>query len=254
MFDIHSHLLPEVDDGSRSIRESIALLRLAVQDGIEQMFLTPHVYSGRWDNDLAMLKPRFEAFARLVVSKQIPIRLYLGAEIHLTLEAIGQLERGEVPMMGAWHGASAFLLELHDARIPPFTIDAIRHLKGRSMQPILVHPERNKQVMADVDCLAPLVDAGCLLQLTAGSLTGAFGPNAARAAFTLLERDWVSFVATDAHNLRSRPPLMSQARNLIRARFGLDVAERLTLGNPSKLLAVQRGPESSVEQRLESTG
>lgn len=253
MIDIHSHLLPEVDDGSRSIRESIALLRLAVQDGICEMVFTPHMYAGRWDNDLALLRPRFEAFARLVASKGIPIRLHLGAEVHLTLEAIGQLERGEVPMIGRWNGLQAFLLELPDGRIPPFTIDALRHLKDRALQPILVHPERNRQVMQDVDCLAPLVAEGCLLQVTAGSLTGGFGARAEQAAFSLLERDWVSFLATDAHNLRSRPPLMRAAYERVAARFGVLAADQLTNGNPSQLIAGTLAQTDRIEAGIGST-
>ena len=247
MIDIHSHVLPEVDDGSRSIQESIALLRLAVSDGIQTMILTPHVYTGRWDNDLAMLQPRFAAFARLIESKQIPIRLRLGAEVHLGLEAIAQLERREIPMLGTWRGLPAFLLELSDARVPPFTVDAIRYLRRIGLQPIVVHPERNKQVMKDVDCLEPLLDEGCLLQVTAGSVTGGFGPHAARAAFALLDREWVSFLASDAHNLRSRPPRMRAARDLVASRYGEPLAERLTFGNAAELIGEVLEPEGFDE-------
>lgn len=241
MIDIHSHLLPAVDDGSRGIQESIALLRLAVRDGIREMVLTPHIFAGRWDNYLSMLKPRFEAFERLIRSKEIDIRLHLGAEVHLLIESLDLIDRGEVPMMGIWNGSPALLIELHDARIPPFTINAIRHLSGRGLQAIIAHPERNKAVMADPDCLEPLLAEGCLMQITAGSLIGNFGARAAGAAAELLRREWIHFIATDAHNLRSRPPMMREAKKFVARHFGDDVAERLTVANPGALLAAKRG-------------
>ncbi len=251
MIDIHSHLLPAVDDGSRDIQESIALLRIAVRDGIREMVLTPHIFAGRWDNNLSMLRPRFEAFYRLIQTKGIDIRLHLGAEVHLLVESLDLVDRGEVPMMGTWNGSPALLIELHDARIPPFTVNAIRHLKGRGLQVIIAHPERNKAVMADPACLEPLLAEGCLMQLTAGSLTGSFGGRAAGAATELLRREWVHFIATDAHNLRARPPRMREAREFVARHFGETVAERLTVENPAALIAaaerrVARRPEAGV--------
>lgn len=237
MIDIHSHVLPAVDDGSRDIQESIALLRVAVREGIRQMVLTPHVYSGRWDNSLALLRPRFEAFERLVRSKQIDIRLHLGAEVHLLAESLDMVARGEVPFVGRWLDQPAMLVELHDGRIPPFAINAIRHLRQMGVRPIIVHPERNKEVMADPTCLQPFVDAGCLFQLTAGSITGHFGRPAEKAADALLERGWVDFIATDCHNLAHRPPRMKIARRLVAERYGEAMASQLTLTGPAQLLA-----------------
>lgn len=247
MIDIHSHLLPAVDDGSRDIQESIALLRIAVHDGIREMVLTPHIFAGCWDNNLTMLRPRFEAFARLIESKGIDIRLHLGAEVHLLVESLDLADRGEVPMMGTWNGSPALLIELHDARIPPFTVNAIRHLKKRGLQPIIAHPERNRAVMADPDCLEPLLAEGCLMQITAGSLIGGFGARAATAAVELLQREWVHFIATDAHNLRSRPPLMREARAFVARHYGEAVAERLTVENPAALIAAKQRPTGHPE-------
>ena len=212
-------------------------MRTAVRDGITEMILTPHIFVGRWDNNLTMLRPRFEAVCRLVESKEIPLKLHLGAEVHLQIECIDLIDRAEVPMLGTWDGDRALLLEMHDGRIPPFTLAAVRHLRTLGIQPVIAHPERNRAVMKSPACLQELVQEGCLFQITAGSITGGFGERAAWAAFELLDRGWVQFIATDAHNLRRRPPLMREARDIVAQRYGVALAGQLTHDNPLKLLA-----------------
>ncbi len=236
MIDIHCHYLPAVDDGAQEIQEAIALVRRSVEDGIRQMVLTPHVFAGRWDNSLASLKPRFDAFARLIASKDIDVRLYLGAEVHLLPDSLSLIERGQAPFIGGWDGFKALLLELHDGRIPPFAVNAVRHLRTLGVVPIIAHPERNKAVMADVSCLEPFIAEGCLMQLTAASLVGGFGVPAQKCAAELLERGWVTLVASDAHNLRHRPPMMSAARAHLRLRYGEETAALLTEQAPSRLI------------------
>jgi protein-tyrosine phosphatase len=132
------------------------------------------------------------------------------------------------------------LLELHDGRIPPFAVNAIRHLRRLGIAPIIAHPERNKAVMANPDCLEQFIGEGCLLQLTAASLVGRFGPQAERTAFELLAREWVQFVASDAHNRLHRPPMMRPARKLLAQRFGSARADALTQTGPAALIAGRR--------------
>ena len=248
MIDIHSHLLPAVDDGARGIQESLALLKIAVRDGIQEMVLTPHIYFGRWDNSLQILRPRFDAFARLVESKGIPIQLHLGAEVHLLIESIAMLERGEIPFIGSWEREPAMLVELHDGSIPPYTTTAMRLIRRHGVRPIVAHPERNRAIMKEPDRVEELMAEGCLLQVTAGSLTGGFGRGAEAAAHALLSRGWVTFVATDAHNLRHRPPLLSEARETLKREYGETVAEDLTRGFPAALLgrSAAQGPPGST--------
>ncbi|MGE0798213.1 MAG: tyrosine-protein phosphatase [Lautropia sp.] len=240
MIDLHCHYLPDVDDGARDLQEAIALIKLAVKDGATDIVLTPHVYAGRWDNTLATLQPRFDAFSRLIASKQLPVTLYLGAEVHLQPETIDLVERRQVPFVGHWNGDPAILLELHDGRIPPFALAAVRHLRSLGVVPIIAHPERNKAVMSAVDCIEPFVAAGCLLQLTAASVAGRFGAVAERTAFRLIDRGWAHFIGSDAHNLLHRPPMLRAARRVLRERYGQDVATAMTRSVPEQLIEPRR--------------
>ncbi|MDO5102944.1 MAG: hypothetical protein Q4D91_08630 [Lautropia sp.] len=237
MIDIHCHYLPAVDDGARDLQTALKLIRRAHADGVRKLILTPHIYAGRWDNSLSFLLPRFLAFRNLVISKQIDVELYLGAEVHLLPESLRLLAEGEIPFIGGWDGMRVMLLEMPDGRIPPNAISAVRYLIREGVLPMLAHPERNKMVMdRGVQVLEPFIEEGCLLQLTAASVIGEFGERAATSAKAILERGWATAVASDAHNLRHRTSRMRQAYRHLRQHYGEAVAERLTREAPARLL------------------
>ncbi len=239
MIDLHCHYLPDVDDGAKDLREALALLRAARRDGATRVVLTPHVFAGRWDNTLADLQPRFDAFARLVEGRRMGVELFLGAEVHLLPESLDLIDGGRVPYIGGWEGSKVVLLEMHDGRIPPFAVEAIRHLASRDIVAMIAHPERNRAVIANPDVLEPFVAEGCLLQLTAGSIVGAFGQPARNAAIALLDRGWVTVVASDAHNLRHRPPMLRPARQELKLRYGRDVAIALLEERPGEIVSAR---------------
>lgn len=237
MIDVHCHYLPAVDDGANDLQTALKLIKRAYADGVRKIVLTPHVYAGRWDNSLSFLLPRFEAFKNLVRSKNIEVELFLGAEVHLLPESLRLLAEGEIPFLGGWDGMKVMLLELPDGRIPPNAISAVRYLIREGVLPMLAHPERNKAVMDRVEVLAPFVEEGCLLQLTAASVIGEFGERAQRAAHQILERNWATVVASDAHNLRHRTSRMRAAYRYLHKHYGEGVAEKLTRTSPAHLLA-----------------
>ena len=247
MIDLHCHYLPAVDDGAKDIAESLELLRAARRDGARQVVLTPHVFAGRWDNTLAGLQPRFDAFAKLVASRRIGVEIYLGAEVHLLPESLDLIDRDLVPFIGGWEGSKLVLLEMHDGRIPPFALEAIRHLAARDVVAMIAHPERNRAVMANPDVLQPFIDEGCLLQLTAGAIVGGFGQPARQTALTLLDRGWATIVASDAHNLRHRPPMLKPARQELKLRYGREVALALLEQRPGEILGAR--PDAAESAR-----
>lgn len=236
MIDVHCHYLPAVDDGASDLQTALKLIKRSYADGVRKLVLTPHIYAGRWDNSLSFLLPRFEAFRNLVASKGIEVELFLGAEVHLLPESLRLLSEGEIPFIGGWDGMKVMLLELPDGRIPPNAISAVRYLIREGVLPMLAHPERNKMVMDKIQSLEPFVEEGCLLQLTAASVIGEFGDRARDCAQAILQRDWATVVASDAHNLRHRTSRMKAAYRHLYKHYGEEVADRLTKAAPGRLL------------------
>ena len=236
MIDVHSHYLPAVDDGPRDLQTALLLLRQAQRDGVDQVVLTPHVRAGHWDNSLSYLRPRFAAFRKLVEAKGIGVELFLGGEVHLQPEAFRLLHQGEIPFVGGWEGMRVMMLEMPDGHIPANAIHGVRYLLRMGVLPMISHPERNKAVMSRPRLLEPFVEEGCLLQLTAASVIGEFGPRAAKAAHEIIRRGWATLVASDAHNLRHRPSRMRAVRHHLKHTYDAKTAEMLTYTAPARLL------------------
>ncbi len=239
MVDLHCHYLPGVDDGAPDLESGLALARAAVADGIGVAVLTPHVFPGRWDNTRGRLEPRLAAFRAAAREAGIALEMHLGAEVHLLPESLRLYEAGEIPELGTIDGRRVILLELPDGGIPAGALKAIDFLVHRGALPMIAHPERNKDVMRSTDRLAPFVEAGCLVQLTAASVCGRFGPAAHRASLAILDAGWATVVATDAHHLRHRPPVLAEAHRVLAERHGEEAAHLLTRANPAAIVAAR---------------
>jgi protein-tyrosine phosphatase len=237
MIDLHCHLLPGVDDGAPTLEAALALARAAVDNGILEAVLTPHVFPGRWDNTLAGLTPRIETFRQSLADAGIALTVHLGAELRLLPESLARFDAGEVPAIGAWHDHRVVLLEFPDGGIPVGAMQAVAFLQRRGALPMIAHPERNRDVMRSPAAIRPFVEAGCLLQLTAASVCGWFGGPARLASLALLDAGWATAVATDAHNLRHRPPVLAEARHALEMRYGRNAARLLTETNPAIIVS-----------------
>ncbi|MEZ5659011.1 MAG: CpsB/CapC family capsule biosynthesis tyrosine phosphatase [Burkholderiaceae bacterium] len=235
MYDLHCHYLPAVDDGAANLQEGLLLAAAAAADGIRGAVLTPHVHPGRYDNTASRLHPHFVAFSRAVAEAGIAIELRLGCEMRLSSESIELILQGEVPSLGHWEERAVVLLELPHDTVPVGAVQAAEYLVSMGWTPMIAHPERNKTLMRDPMRLGEFVQAGCLAQLTAASVCGMFGPGAQRAAFAMLEQGWITVVASDAHNLEHRPPVMTQARASLEQRYGADIAQALVNDNPEAI-------------------
>lgn len=235
MFDIHCHLLPGIDDGPATLEAALALAQALLDDGITDVVCTPHVYPGRYDNTVSSVRQSFQALSRELLAAGLPLRLHMGGEVRLTPEVLDLLEQGELPFIGEVAGYRTMLLEMPDGQVPLGALNFVRHLLARKVRPVLVHPERNRGVMERVDRLRPLVDAGCYVQLTAGSLVGAFGERAQATAYDLIDNGWVHAVASDAHNLGGRRPRMRDAAQWLAQQHGAAFARELTVLGPAGL-------------------
>ena len=212
MIDLHCHMLPGIDDGAQDLDEALDLAHAAVANGIKRCVMTPHMHEGRYHNDRSSLQPRLAQFREILDAAGIELEVGLAAEVRIGFEILNWLQRGEIPFLGKHNGLDVLLLELPHDQIPVGADKLIERLIADGVQPLIAHPERNKQVIRNPDAIRPFVDSGCLLQVTAGSVAGAFGPPAQQRANELLQRGWVHILATDAHNVNWRPPNLAQGR------------------------------------------
>ena len=161
--------------------------------------------------------------------------------MRLSAEAIELLGRDEVPFLGAAGAYRVLLVEFPHDTLPAGSLRVVEHLIARKIRPLIAHPERNKAVMRNPELIRPFVDAGCWLQLTAASLTGGFGRSARQAARYLLGEELAWVVATDAHNLPHRPPLLAEARAALVPMVGERMAHRMVDERPGRIFAGEGG-------------
>ena len=236
MIDLHCHYLPGIDDGAENLQEALGLARAAVADGITHAAMTPHVHAGVFENRASGIRLAVEAFRIELAKARIPLQISAGGEVRIGPEIMDLLAADEIPFLGTLKGQRVMLLEMPHGQMPVGAERLTAWLIKQNVRPLIAHPERNKDVMRNLAKLDPFIDQGCLLQVTAGSLIGRFGDVAERRARELLDRGDIFVVATDAHNLENRPPLMGPARAFLIAEAGDEVAEALTRGNPRSLL------------------
>jgi protein-tyrosine phosphatase len=236
VIDLHCHYLPGIDDGAQTLEESLDLARAAVAAGITTAVMTPHVHPGRYENNASSIARLAAAFQRVLAHKQIPLTVRAGGEVRISADIIQMVEDQEIPFLGVSDGYRIMLLEFPHSHLLLGADKLVKWLLARRIRPLIAHPERNKEIMRSVDKIAPFVELGCLLQLTGGSIVGQFGKPAQDCARMLLERGWASVVATDAHNLKHRPPNLDEAYAALVDMGGEDLARTLTRDAPSKLI------------------
>ena len=236
MIDLHCHYLPGIDDGAQTLEESLDLARAAVAAGITTAVMTPHVHPGRYENTGSSITKLCAAFQRVLAHKEIPLEVRAGGEVRISAEIIQMVEDDEIPFLGVSGGYRIMLLEFPHSHLLVGADKLVRWLLDQRIKPLIAHPERNKEVMRSVDKIAPFVEAGCLLQLTGGSIIGQFGKPAQACARTILERGWASVVATDAHNLKHRPPNLHLAHKALADMAGNALARQLTTDTPASLI------------------
>lgn len=238
MIDLHCHLLPGIDDGARDMDEALELARRAVADGIQVSVVTPHVHLGRYDNDRGSIEPRVAAFRDALAQAGIPLRVFGAGEVRIGPEIQDLLAQEQLPFIGRLGAHRVVLLEFPHGGLPVGAERFVRWMIAHKVRPLIAHPERNKELIAEPGKLRAYVDMGCLLQLTAGSVVGQFGDGAQAAAEYFLREEWVYAIATDAHDLEHRIPNLGAARDALVARGAAELARRLTLTNPARLLGL----------------
>jgi protein-tyrosine phosphatase len=242
MVDIHHHLLFGLDDGSNSIDTSVAMAKLAAADGITHIVCTPHA-NGNYAFDPQINAVETAELRARLADASIPITLGSGCDFHLSFDNVTEAKKD--PARFSINGLGYVLVEVPDYGLPPGLTETFYELQLAGLTPILTHPERNPTLQKDPDRIKDWLRGGVLIQVTADSLTGHKGKQAQRMAHDLLEKRWVHFLATDAHNTTSRPPRIRDAHDLVATKYGASYAHALCLTNP---LAVFLGKQFEVEE------
>jgi len=239
MIDLHCHILPGIDDGAETLNEALELARCAVSHGITHCLATPHIHPGRYDNDAVSVLAVYQQFKQALAEHRIPLHLSVAGEVRIGSELLMMIPQGQIPFMGTWEGRKVMLLEFPHSHVFPGSDKLVKWLLARDILPMIAHPERNKAALRDVAVLKPFREMGCLFQVTAMSVAGDFGEPAQRLAEWLLLNDWVTVLASDAHNIQHRPPNLEPGRAQAAAWIGEEAAWRLVRDNPARLLGVE---------------
>lgn len=236
MIDIHSHILPGVDDGAQDSSESLEMARMAVQDGVRTMVATPHMMpDGPMANRRDIVIERLEKLRRALDGHGIPLEVLPGGEVYIGANVPAELERGDL-LTCADRGAYV-LMELPAGAIPSFAEQVLFECQVRNVVPIVAHPERNVRSPDDLKAFSEWVARGVRLQVNARSLLGESGSAVERAAREIIGRRMAHFVASDAHSPKRRPPGLSAARGVVERMAGRAYAELLFEKNPARAIA-----------------
>jgi len=230
MVDIHCHILPGIDDGSKSWEMTAEMCHVAIDDGITHMVATPHCNDSYQYN-----RERFtEMLGQLSDAAEGKLTFSLGCDFHFSYDNIQDALAN--PRRYTIGESQYLLIEFSDYGIPPSVSQDLFAFCSRGLVPIITHPERNQPLLKNAEMVLDMVDMGCLVQVTANAVTGAWGNRSRKMVEWLLQHEAVHVIASDAHDPVRRKPVMSEAREVVERLMGTHVAEALVTHNPEAIV------------------
>jgi protein-tyrosine phosphatase len=261
MIDLHLHLLSGLDDGAKTLEESIQMCWISYRDGVRTIVATPHTLNGLYVNDretiLAKVKELNEALMKcgirnaefgikepnaalhtpqsaIILNSELPLRILPGADVHLCEKTLPHLDQGKV--MTVSDGKKYLFLEFPSQGIPYQAEEIIFQIMTRGIIPIITHPERNLEIGQRPQRYYEMIRMGCLGQVTAMSLTGEFGPKVRQIAVRLLKNRLIHLIASDAHSTDGRPPILSEGVRAAEKIVGKEEAQKMVTKYPQAIL------------------
>ena len=236
MIDIHSHILPMVDDGASSIEMALTLLDEAYRDGTDAVILTPHnAYAYDFINPYDKIKDYFNDFKMIVRESGIPIKIHLGSEYLYTDKASFEDSIEDITTL---NNTRYLLIEFFFDVEENVILEAVDVIRSYNLIPVIAHPERFETIQSSYDVVSKVIEKGALLQLNKGSVLGRYGYKVKECAMYLLENHLITFVGSDAHHPHHRSSLMYEAYDLIRHIYGKEYAKKIFYENPKTLLHI----------------
>jgi protein-tyrosine phosphatase len=234
MIDIHCHILPNVDDGSESLDETLEMCQIALTDGITTIVATPHQRNGVHYNSTDSILQNVQTVASHLKKSKIAVELLPGADVHIEVDTGEKIVQGEI--MSINNTKRYFLLEFPAHAIPLNIDKLIFNLLLKNIIPILTHPERILEVQENPDRVYELVSMGVLSQITAMSITGGFGSRVKKCVQTLLKHNLAHIIASDAHSADYRPPILSEAVRVVSHLLGEERAKEMVTTVPGQII------------------
>jgi protein-tyrosine phosphatase len=226
MIDIHSHILPGIDDGAKTIYDSIDLAKQAVSEGIHTIIATPHHRNGKYDNIKSDILPLTNEVNERFEKEGIELTVLPGQECRIYGEILEDYKKGEILTLN--QESQYLFIEFPSSSVPRYAERLLYEIQVEGLTPVIVHPERNTELVERPDKLYKLVQNGAATQLTASSLVGYFGKNIQKFSQQMIEANLTHFIASDAHNIKNRSFKMEEALSFIEKKYGIDSVYYLT--------------------------
>lgn len=248
MIDIHCHILPGLDDGPSTIEDSVDMARAAVSQGIEAIVATPHHQNGMYNNPKSDVLQAVQKVNTRLETEQIPLNILPGQETRLNGDMITELEQGIVLPLNE---TRYVFVEFPFGHVPRYAKQMLFDLQVAGYKPVIVHPERNRDIAEHPSILYEMVKQGALAQVTAGSVNGSFSKTIQKLSFQLIDANLIHFVASDAHNITTRSFVLREAYQTVEERFGKETAALLMENNALLVEGknVYREEPSSVKKK-----
>lgn len=231
-FDIHCHILPGIDDGSKDIEMSMSMIDEAYRQGVRYMIATPHYYPGYKNCDMSKVKSVYEDMRERVISKYSDFNLYLGNEIYYKAEVPKLLADGKINTMA---GSRYVLLEFNVAKDYKDILYGVRNITRAGYYPILAHIERYNALWKRTDLVAELVETGAYMQINCENFTKKLFDSDRKYCVELIKSGLVHFLGTDCHNLTDRKPNIELANNYLKSKVDSKILSRIS-SNPQRIL------------------
>lgn len=237
--DVHCHTLQEVDDGAQTLEEACGMLRMAYEEGIRIIVLTPHHHPRRGRTGLKELKRQVRRLRERIPEIGEDLRLFLGMEVFFGEDILEELDNGEIKPMGK---SEYILLEFSPSDEFSYIRSAVQKVQMKGYQVVLAHVERYQCMLEELAYTEELLDMGTYIQVNSGSIIGDSGRTVKKFTKELLKNHYVHFVGTDAHSMERRRPKMKEAASYVQKHYGAEYAERIFFKNAVMMLKNKKIP------------
>jgi protein-tyrosine phosphatase len=220
MIDIHCHILPGIDDGAKSLSDSILMAKKAAEQGIHTIVASPHHKNGRYENPQQFIIDRVKDLNEAIRLEKIDLEIIPGQEVRIHGEMLQGFEMGEILPV---NHSSYVLVEFPSNHVPRYAEKLFYDIQMKGLVPVIVHPERNQEIIERPEILYTLVKKGAITQVTAASVCGDFGKKIKNLSLQFIEANLTHIIASDAHNVTSRGFKMRDAFSVIEKKYGIDL-------------------------------